>query len=217
MVRTRDDVAVIQDLPHGRTQVGQGFPISPAFDALAYFTLQWHADRHMAVMTRISNVQPLTYDLSQQSKADVVVMGLRYYKAEYAPDSSDAPQGRTHILLRPFAFVTQAAPRNSMYFHELYIDNATGLPAGVGFLGSDGLRLVMDYAMNDGHWIITHTFYEQTIYGPLRIGMVHVVADAAYDGFSFPAAPPDPRLGPAPVPSPLQAQVPSPIPLTTAR
>lgn len=195
MVRTRDDLAVLQDLPKGRNQLSHGFPVTPTFDALSYFTLQWFASARMALTSYVKDVQPLTYaDTSPAPKADVVVVNLRYYRAAYAADSSDAPGGRTHLLLRPYQFLTRTAPDNALYFSELSIDNADGLPARVSFAGPDGRAFTVDYAMIEQHWLVTHVHYEETIFGPLRIGAMHIIGDATYDGFTFPAQAPDPRL-----------------------
>src|SRR5215472_12946017 len=45
-VRTKDDVAIVQDLPKGANVVTHGFPITPVFDALSYFTLTWKVGAH---------------------------------------------------------------------------------------------------------------------------------------------------------------------------
>jgi hypothetical protein len=48
-----------------------------------------------------------------------------------------------------------------------------------------------------GHWLVTHAHYEETLHGPLNIGRLHVIADATYDKFAFPDEAPDPRLKPS--------------------
>ena len=79
----------------------------------------------------------------------------------------------------------------------MYIDNASGLPAEIRYAGGDDITFVVDYAMLEGHWLINHAHYEETLHGPLHIGSLHIIADAVYDQFSFPAQAPDPRLKPA--------------------
>jgi hypothetical protein len=195
MVRTRDDLAVLQDLPKGQNQVAHGFPVTPTFDALSYFTLQWFANAHMALSAYVKNVQPLTYtEPSPTEKPDVIVVNLRYYRAAYAPDSSDAPDGHTHIMLQPYQFVTRNAGKSAFYFSDVTIDNASGLPSRVHFIGPDDRDFSVDYSTIENHWLVTHAHYEETLFGPLHIGAVHVIADAAYDRFSFPNIAPDPRL-----------------------
>ncbi len=193
-VRTRDDTAVIQDLPKGRGQVGRGFPVTPVFDALSYFIFSWKVSSHQDVAASVHDVQPLQYDLNKRSEADVVVISLRTYKPQYAADSSEAPNGKTHLTLAPYQFVRdQSNPDTTFFFNDLYIDNATGLPTRVRFVGPNK-EFVVDYATIEGHWLVDHVHYEETLRGPMRIGRLHVIGDANYDEFSFPTTPPDPRL-----------------------
>jgi hypothetical protein len=194
LVRTRDDLAVLQDLPKGKRQLSHGFPVTPTFDALSYFSLHWFASAHMAITAYVNDVQPLTYAQATPAAADVVVVNLRYFHADYAADSSDAADGRTHIVLRPFHFVTRNAPRNTFYFADLYITNADGLPSRIHFTGPDNRDFLVDYATIQQHWVITHAHYEETFFGPLRLGAMHIFADATYDDFSFPSQAPDPQL-----------------------
>lgn len=195
-VRTRDDVAVIQDLPHGRNALGQGFPITPAFDALSFFTLSWRVGFHMEMSSNVHDITPMTFDAQTASRADVVVFRLREYRADYASDSSDAPGGTTHIAFVPFDFVKRQVkrPDSTFFLSDVLIDNATDLPREVRFAGGDDIAFVVDYATVAGHWLVSHAHYEETLHGPLHVGLLHVIADATYDAFTFPATAPDPRL-----------------------
>jgi hypothetical protein len=194
MLRTSDDAAILQDLPKGQRQRARGFPVSPTFDALSYFTLQWSANARMALTAYVKDVHPLTYaNVSPTPQADVVVINLRYYHATYAADSSDAPNGRTHISMYPYEFLMRKAPKNALYFNDLYIDNTTGLPASVRFKGPTSTFSV-EYGRIENHWLVGKAHYEETLFGPLHIGAMHIIADAIYDGFSFPSTPPDPQL-----------------------
>jgi hypothetical protein len=198
-VRTKDDVAVIQDLPKGANVVGHGFPVTPSFDALSYFTLSWRVGAHSEVSSYVHDITPLTYPDVDDNTADVVVVRLRQYRAEFAPDSSDAPDGKTHVALRPYDFVKQHVvdPGNTFFLSDVYIDNTTKLPTEVRYAGGDDIVFVVDYGIVQGHWLVTHAHYEETLYGPLHLGRLHVIADAVYDKFAFPDDPPDPRLKPA--------------------
>jgi hypothetical protein len=200
-VRTRDDLAVIQDLPRGANQVGHGFPVTPAFDALSYFTLSWHVGAHTQVSAYVHDVTPLVYP-DVKSDADVVVMRLRQYRADFANDSSAAPNGKTHITFVPYDFVKKQVlkPDSTFFLSDVYIDNATNLPTEVRYAGGNDIVFVVDYTMLDGHWLVDHAHYEETLHGPLNIGRLHVIADAVYDEFEFPADAPDPRLAPSPPP-----------------
>jgi hypothetical protein len=194
-VRTKDDVAVIQDLPQGRNQLGHGFPVTPTFDALSYFTLSWRVGAHQDVTASVHDVTPMTYADPSASRADIVVTRLRSYRAQYAPDSSDAPGAQTHVTLAPLDFFkNQYNPDTTFYFNDLYIDNASGLPSRVILEGSEGKQFVLDYGSVEGHWVLTHIHYEEVLHGPLRVGRLHVIADVVYDKFTFPELPPDPRL-----------------------
>ena len=195
-VRTRDDLAVIQDLPAGRNSLGHGFPVTPSFDALSYFTLSWRVGAHTEVSSYVHDVTPLTYPDTSKEAADVVVVRLRQYKATYAQDSTDAADGKTHIVLEPYDFVRHevAKPGDTFYLSDLVIDNATGLPSEVRYRGDDDMLFDVEYGIVQDHWIVTHAHYEETLHGPLRVGRLHVAADARYDDFTFPDAPPDPRL-----------------------
>ncbi len=213
MVRTSDDTAIIQDLPQGQNQIAHGFPVTPAFDALSNFTLSWRVGAHMEMSSYVHDVQPLTYQ-EEPSGADVVVFRLRQYQANYAPDSSDAPDGKTHITLEPFDFVKREVlqPDSTFFLSDLYIDNKNGLPTEIRYAGGDDIVFVVDYGMVQGHWLVTHGHYEETLRGPLHIGRLHVIADVSYDSFAFPAGAPDPRLQPPPTPAPAAPPAPSPGP-----
>ena len=195
-VRTRDDLAVIQDLPQGRNQLAHGFPVPPTFDALSYFQLNWRVGWHYDVSSSVHDVTPMTYDEHPQSdQFDVVVTRLRAYKVTYAPDSSDDPNGKTHLVLTPFQFVVDKSnPDTTFYLDDVFIDNASGLPTRVIYEGANAKVMALDYASVEGHWVLQHIHYEETLHGPLRLGMLHVIADIEYDHYGFPLIAPDPRL-----------------------
>ncbi len=201
--RTSDDTAVLHDLPQGSVSVAHGFPITPTFDALSYFMLSWSSRPHHTLEAYVHDVTPLTYAPNTQTGADVVVITLRAYRAAYADDSDPTSSGTTHIVLSPYDFVTRENNADkTFYFSDLYVDNTTGLPTSIKFAGSDGKAFDVDYAPVDAHWLVRHVHYEETLHGPLRFGSVHVIADATFDQFAFPAQAPDPRLTPLPTPVP---------------
>ena len=187
---------MIQDLPQGENQLGHGFPLTPSFDALSYFTLSWQVSAHQQLSSYVHDVKPLTFVDPQTSDSDVVVFRLRQYKASFAPDSSDAPDGKTHIKLEPYDYVKKEVvrPDSTFFLSDLYIDNASGLPSEVAYSGADDLSFIVDYATIDGYWLVNHAHYEQTIYAPLRLARLHVIADSVYSDFTFPSQAPDPRL-----------------------
>jgi hypothetical protein len=194
MVRTRDDLAVIQDLPRGKNQLGRSFPVTPVFDAISSFGFNWSVTRTGELTAYVHDVVPLTFNQPQQAGADVVVSGLRYFRAEYAPDSSDALDGSTHLTLRPYQFLVDQVGPDSLFFNDVVCDNATGLPTHVRSIGGRDSELIVDYASAEGHWLVRHVHYEETYIGPLAMFRVHSIADAEYSDFTFPASAPDPRL-----------------------
>ena len=199
-VRTRDDLAVIQDLPQGANNLSHGFPLTPVFDALSYFQLSWKVGYHTEVSSYVHDVTPLTYSDVSKSDADAIVVRLKRYKAEYAGDSSEAPDGKAHIVMVPYDFYkAQGNPDNTFFLSDVVIDNATQLPVSVTYTGGDDTTFVCDYGREGGHWVVTHVHYETTLHGPLRVGLLHVIADAKFDNFAFPIDAPDPRLQPQPL------------------
>jgi hypothetical protein len=197
--RTDDDTAVVQDLPKGRSQITHAFPLLPTFDAISYFVLTGSANLRNSLEAYVHDVKPLEYqassDTPQEGKQpDVVVVRLRAYRVKYAPDSSESPDGRTHLTLEPYQFVTQNASKDNFFFDDLVCDNATNLPTHVSFSGPDGLQFVVDYTTVDGQWVVSRAHYEQTQFAPLRIGRAHAIIDATFDQFTFPRTAPDPRL-----------------------
>jgi hypothetical protein len=194
--RTSDDTAIVQDLPQGREQITHAFPLLPTFDAISAFTLTWQTRLHDTLESYIHDITPLEYTIptAQTEHADVVVFRLRAYRASYAADSSEAPGGRTHLTMEPYQFVKDKASKDEFFLDDVVIDNATDLPQHVSYSGPDGLVFAVDYTTVDGHWVVNHTHYEQTAFAPLRLGMVHGIADARFDQFTFPASAPDPRL-----------------------
>jgi hypothetical protein len=212
-VRTADDTAIVQDLPEGARQVTTAFPVIPAFDALSAFEVRYALHSHMAVSVNLTR-GPLLYYTgpAADAQADAVVMSLRYYRAGFAPDSSDAPDGTTHLSLAPYDFFVKGQPRSrssTFFLSDLWVDNRTQLPSAIRYEGADGLVFHAYYGVIGPYWVITRLHYEATEFGPLRIGRVHFSADAQYDQFGFPASAPDARLAgvAAATPIPLPASL----------
>jgi hypothetical protein len=193
--RTRDDLAILQDLPKGRNVLARSFPVSPTFDALSYFRFVWKVTARGALDAYVTDVVPLRYTLTpSQANTDVFVASLRYYRATYAPDSSDAPNGVSHVVLNAYDFVKAEGAHNTLYYTDVYIDNASRLPVDVRMGGDNGLVLDVRYTVADNHWVIDNVHYEETILAPLGIARFHVTSDAKYSKYEFPTTPPDPRL-----------------------
>lgn len=201
-MRTRDNLAVLQDLPRGQNQLGGAFPVPPSFDALSYFKIDFRLGdpirQHnpltaVTVLSPAPNLppQPLQFSDPVPSSPDVtvVVTTLRNYYAAYAPDSSDAV---AHIVMQPLPALTHDND-SSFYLKDVYVDAATDLPTRIVYSGP-ATTFTLDYAVVAGHWLVDHAFYSRTIFGPLHIGQTTFTTEASYNAFTFPGTPADPRL-----------------------
>lgn len=188
--RTRDDLAVLQDLPRGQRQYAHSFPLIPTFDALSYFRVEYNGGRRNA-LSYVRMDKPLTYSdpLKPSSQADVVVTALRYYHASYAPDSSAR---LLHITMDPLQSLTRGNS-SDFYLHDVYVDPGTMLPTRVVYTGPT-TDFTLDYAVISDHWVVQHVGYSHTVFAPLRVGRVHFSVEAVFDDFRFPATPSDPKL-----------------------
>ncbi len=187
--RTRDDYAVLQDLPKGQRQYAHSFPLIPTFDAISYFRLEYNGDRRNA-LSYVHMEQPITFtDPRATSHSDVVVVSLKYYHAAYAPDSTD---GLLHILLEPLPSLTRFSG-GDLFLHDVYVDPVTSLPTRVRYTGP-AADFTCDYATIENHWLVKHVLYTQTTFAPLHIGRVTFTADVTNSDFRFPATPADPKL-----------------------
>ncbi|BDE06371.1 hypothetical protein WPS_16470 [Vulcanimicrobium alpinum] len=188
--RTKDDYAVLQDLPRGQRQYAHSFPVIPTFDALSYFHISYNGSRRDA-LSYVQVDRPLTFTTtaSSESKPDVVVTYLRYYHAEYAADSNDRI---AHIVMDPLPTLT-TGNTSDFYIHDVYVDTASNLPTRVTYTGPT-TTMAVDYAVVENHWLVSHMTYSHTFFGPLRIGRVTANVEATNSGFAFPATPNDPKL-----------------------
>ena len=200
--RTRDDLAVIQDLPRGQNQLGHAFPVPPTFDALSYFRLDFHLGdpiRQHNPLTAVtllspgSNLppQPLRFSnpVPLNPEASVVVTTLRNYYAQYAPDTTDRI---AHITMQALPALTRDND-SSFYLKDIYVDTATNLPTRIVYAGPT-TDFAVDYAIVENHWLIAHARYSHTLVAPLHIGQTTFTTEANYSTFTFPGTPADPRL-----------------------
>jgi hypothetical protein len=196
IVRTADDLAIVQDLPQGRQQVTHAFPILPTFDALSYFRLVNNGSARDILESHVEPMGNITFapPTPGAGHADVVVTTLRNYYATYDADSNDQT---LHVDLKPLPALTRNNP-SDLFLHDLRIDAATNLPVEVTYTGHDDRTFRVHYAVVQGHWLIDHVFYEQTFYPPLRLARVHATVDADLGSWGFPQTAPDARLQPEP-------------------
>lgn len=198
-VRTKDDFAALQDLPHGQHQYGQSFPLTPIFDALSYFRLAFNGVKR-DLLSHVTMYQPITFGETKaiSANANVVATTLRNYYAHYGADSTDT---KAHLVMDALPALTNGN-NSDFYIHDVYVDTANNLPTRVTYRGKDDTEFTIDYVTVQNHWLVSHAFYAKTEYGPLRIGRVHFTADSTFDAFTFPTTPSDPKLVPAPNPAP---------------
>jgi hypothetical protein len=200
--RTRDDLAVLQDLPRGQNQLGGAFPVPPTFDALSYFHMDFRLGdpiRQHNPLTAVTLLapapnlppQPLSYSDPVPSSPDVsvVVTTLRNYYAQYADDSNDRIG---HIRLQALPALTRDND-STFFLTDVYFDTTTNLPTRIVYSGV-AADFAADYTVVESHWLIQHASYRATVFAPLHIGRSSWTTDATYTGFSFPATPADARL-----------------------
>lgn len=196
--RTADDYAVLQDLPRGQRQYAHSFPLVPTFDALSYFYVHLNGARRNALSyVEVQKVITFTDPPPSAVHSDVIVTYLRYYRAAYAPDTTDAI---AHIQLEALPTLTNGN-KSDFYIHDVYVDMATMLPTRIVYDGPD-THFALDYTVAQNHWLVRHVTYAHTQYGPLRMGRVSFTVEATNSDFAFPATPSDPHLAGPPAPKP---------------
>lgn len=200
--RTRDDLAVLQDLPQGQNQLGHAFPVPPTFDVISYFRIDFKLSdplRQHNPLTALTMLppgpnlppQPIHFTDVVPSRPDIAAIAttLRNYYAEYAPDSGER---LAHIVMKPLPALTRNNA-SDFYLRDVYIDTTNDLPTRVIYSGPT-TKFTIDYTLHDTHWLIEHARYRTTLFAPLHIGRTTAVTDAHYSDFSFPASPKDERL-----------------------
>jgi hypothetical protein len=198
--RTRDDLAVLQDLPSGQNQLGHAFPVQPTFDALSYFHIDFHVTDRLRMHNPLTAVtmyppapgvppQPLHYTDPAATGADVVVTTLRNYYAQYAPDTTDRI---AHIVMQPLPALTRDNT-STFYLKDVYVDTVSNLPTRIVYSGPTA-DFALDYTVIEDHWVINRAHYRATVFAPLHIGSATFTTNATYSAFTFPTTPADPRL-----------------------
>jgi len=193
-VRVADNYAVMRDLPDGGERTGEAFPIIPYFDPFSRFEFSYFANLKR-VDIRLEREAPYLFPIpAPDPSVDAVIPYSPYFAPRYAPDSTET---RLHLLIDP----TPRTGANTFYPSEVIEDPQTQLPSHIEMrvTGSDE-TIALDYAMVEGHWIITHGAFS----GTQRAMMLtfKITADVTYENIAFPATPPDPRLASTPIPLP---------------
>jgi len=185
-VRVADNYALMHDLPSGGDRFGEAFPIIPYFDPISNFSFTYFANLKRVDIT-LDRGKPLFFTIPQDDpSATMTVPYVSFWTPRYAPDSRD---DALHLLIDP----TPRTGTNTYYPNEIVEDPRTQLPSRITMLltGTDE-AITLDYAVIDGHWIITHGTFSATQHAVFLA--FKVIADITFDQFAFSTTPPDPRL-----------------------
>lgn len=192
-VRVADNFAVMKDLPNGQERVGQAFPIVAYFDPLSSFKFGYFANLKRVDITLDRGAAFFFTIPPDDPSVNVVVPYNSYWDARYAPDSTEAA---LHLLIDPTPRV-----RDGLYPSEVIEDPATKLPKHIEMrvAGASDEMFALDYAVIDGHWVIVHGTFSQTMH--VAFLTYKIVADVTFTDVAFPAEAPDPRLSGTPAPT----------------
>jgi hypothetical protein len=192
MVRIADNLAVMKDLPNGEERVGQAFPIVAYFDPLSNFKFSYFANLKRVDITLDRGAPFFLRIPSEDPGVNVVVPYNSYWAARYAADSSDAAR---HFLIDPTPRVNEG-----LYPSEVIEDATTRLPKHIEMrvAGASDEMFSLDYAVVDGHWIVTHGTFSETMH--VAFLTYKIVADVTFKDIAFPTEAPDPRLAGTPTP-----------------
>jgi hypothetical protein len=191
-VRIADDLAVMKDLPNGEQRTGQAFPIVAYFDPLSNFKFGYFANLKRVDIT-LERGAPFFLSIpGPDPSVDVVVPYNSYWAARYASDSTEAA---LHLLIDPTPRVQQG-----LYPSEVVEDASTQLPSRIEMrvAGGGDEMFSLDYAVIDGHWVVVHGTFSQTMH--VAFLTYKIVADVTFSNIAFPTEPPDPRLAGTPTP-----------------
>jgi hypothetical protein len=191
-VRVADNLAVMKDLPNGQQRVGQAFPIVAYFDPLSNFKFGYFANLKRVDITLDRGTPFFLAIPPPDPSVNVVIPYNSYWAARYAPDSTDAA---LHLLIDPTPRVAQG-----LYPSDVVEDAATKLPSNIEMrtAGSSDEMFSLDYAVLDGHWVIVHGSFSQTMH--VAFLTYKIVADVTFKDIAFPTESPDPRLAGTPTP-----------------
>jgi hypothetical protein len=191
-VRIGDDLAVMKDLPNGEERVGQAFPIVAYFDPFSNFTFSYFANLKRVDITLDRGAPFFLKIPAADSSVNAVVPYNSYWAARFATDSTDAA---VHLLIDPTARV-----RDGLYPSEVVEDGTSSLPKHIEMrsAGASDEMFSLDYAVIDGHWVIVHGTFSQTMH--VAFLTYKIIADVTFSDITFPTEAPDPRLAGTPAP-----------------
>ncbi|MBV8068187.1 MAG: hypothetical protein JO113_09425 [Candidatus Eremiobacteraeota bacterium] len=191
-VRVADDLALMKDLPNGEQRLGQAFPIVAYFDPISNFKFSYFANLKRVDII-LDRGAPFYLNIpAADPGVNAVVPYNSYWAAHYASDSTDAA---LHVQIDPTPRVQQG-----LYPSDVAEDATTQLPSHIEMRSAGGSdeMFSLDYAVIDGHWVIVHGTFSQTMH--VAFLTYKIVADVRFSDIAFPAEPPDPRLAGTPTP-----------------
>ncbi|MBV9717798.1 MAG: hypothetical protein JOZ77_00620 [Candidatus Eremiobacteraeota bacterium] len=192
-VRIADNFAVMKDLPNGSERAGQAFPIVAYFDPLSNFKFGYFANLKRVDIT-LDRGAPFFLSIpGPDPGVNVVVPYNSYWAAHYASDSTDTA---IHLLIDPTPRVAQG-----LYPSDVVEDGTSHLPSHIEMrvAGAGDESFSLDYSLLDGHWVIVHGTFSQTMH--VAFLTYKIIADVTFHDIAFPSEPPDPRLAGTPAPS----------------
>lgn len=199
-VRVADNLAVMKDLPNGEQRVGQAFPIVAYFNPFSNFKFSYFANLKRVDIT-LDRGAPFYLNIpNADAGVNAVVPYNSYWAARFAGDSADPS---LHLLIDPTPRVQQG-----LYPAEVVEDASTRLPSRVQMrvAGASDEMFTLDYAVMQGHWVIVHGTFSQTMH--VAFLTYKIIADVTFKDIAFPTEAPDPRLAGSPTPG--ASAVPSP-------
>ncbi len=200
-VRTADQVALVFDERTRKEELEAPFPAPPNLDPLAHFkmagtfTLSTGKGPHHDVQFRIFNTDPLHYEESVKTDANVVARAVKNYAVEVV---DDAGERLTHLHLTPGS---KAREETKMWFRDVYIDKGTDLPIRVVWFNDSG-TMSADYASDHGYFLMKSLSLHVVLVAPMHIGQTTLAFESTFDNYAFSETAPDPRLVPGALPTP---------------
>lgn len=191
-VRVSDNLAVMKDLPNGGQRVGQAFPIVAYFNPFSNFKFSYFANlKRVDIM--LERGTPFYFNIPPPDPGvNALVPYNSYWAARYAKDSTDASM---HLLIDPTPRVAQG-----LYPSDVVEDASSRLPSHIQMrvAGASDEMFSLDYAVMQGHWVIVHGTFSQTMH--VAFLTYKIIADVTFSDITFHSEAPDPRLTGTPLP-----------------
>lgn len=185
IVITNDGIRIVPTVQRDgdeKPAVMSPFPMPGIYDTLSDFTIKVTASlRKPHLVAYALNPRPLKYDTrtAKERGVDSVATFVRGYDIETV---DDAAPGTIHLKLQ-----IQEAVKSSYsgWFTDIIIDLATMLPIRVATASPNNGRIIFDYVVIDGHWVIRHLSYHEMIPGAIQLGKVPLDFESDFIDYKF--------------------------------